>query len=169
MRIKSEIFVFLIIICILFSISTVSASEIPPDITKNNDYQSNMELTQYSNDLNSNLNSECIEDISGIPETNNIESSSENESTFTTLNTDINQSQEELNLTHDYKFNEIIDKGNLTKWGMILISVNKNKFVLNGNNHVIDGAGMGAILYFENSNGEIVINDLTFKNIISPF
>ena len=91
MKIKSEIFVFLIIICILFSISTVSASELQSDIAEDNDYQSNMELTQDSNDLNSNLNSEVVEDISGVSKTDNLESSSEDESSFTTLATEIEQ------------------------------------------------------------------------------
>ena len=164
MKIKSEIFVFLIIICILFSISTVSASELQSDIAEDNDYQSNMELTQDSNDLNSNLNSEVVEDISGVSKTDNLESSSEDESSFTTLATEIEQFEGEFNLTHDYKFNESIDKDNLTSYDEIMISVDKSKFVLNGNNHILDGAGIGAYLFFENQEGEIIINDLTFRN-----
>ena len=160
MKIKYEIIVFLIIISILFGISAVSASEIQSDI----DYQSNMELNQNLNDLNLNLNFEDIEVISNFSKTDNLKSGSEDESSFTALSKAINQSGEELNITHNYKFNESIDKENLSKWGVLLISVNKDKFVLNGNNHVIDGAEMGATLYFENTKGEIVINDLTFKN-----
>ncbi|WP_405269939.1 lectin like domain-containing protein [Methanobrevibacter sp.] len=164
MKIKSELFVFLIIISILFSITAVSASEIQSNITEDNDYQSNRELTQDSIELNSNLNSEGIEDILGVSKTDNIKSGPEDESSFTALATEINQSKEELNLTHDYKFDESIDKDNLTEWGFTLISVDKNKFVLNGNNHVLDGAGSGAYLNFENQEGEIIINDLTFRN-----
>ena len=164
MKIKYEIILFLIIVCILFSISAVSAIENQSDINEDNSYHSIMELNQNPKDLNSNPNSEDIEDTSGILKTGSLKSGSEDTFSFSAINKEINQSQEELNLTHDYTFNESIDKDNLTKDGQILINVNKNKFVLNGNNHVLDGAGCGATLYFENNKGEIVINDLTFKN-----
>ena len=60
MKIKSNIFVFLIIICILFSISTVSAGEIQADtINMDSDYQSNIELNE---DANSELISEIHND-----------------------------------------------------------------------------------------------------------
>jgi ssDNA-binding Zn-finger/Zn-ribbon topoisomerase 1 len=36
--------------------------------------------------------------------------------------------------------------------------------VINGNNHIIDGAGLGAELESLDSGTEIIINDLTFKN-----
>ena len=121
MKIKSNIFVFLIIICILFSISTVSAGEIQADtIGMDSDYQSNIELNE---DANSELISEIHNDETNQdtePESSNsINVDSEiyydeneeinDESSFTALSNAINQSDEEISLTHDYTFNESID------------------------------------------------------------
>ena len=87
------------------------------------------------------------------------------ETSFTALSKDINQSGEVLNLTHDYIFNESIDNITLLdKYNMLSIPIEKSKFVLNGNNHIIDGAGLGAELESLDSSLDITINDLTFKN-----
>ena len=89
----------------------------------------------------------------------------EDENSFTALAKLINQSEGELNLTHDYRFNELLDSDSLEDiGGKLAISINKNKFVINGNNHVIDGAGIGAMFYFRDSSGELTINNLSFKN-----
>ena len=76
----------------------------------------------------------------------------------------ISESGDELNLTHDYRYNESIDGSALTdEYGFKYISIDKSKFVLNGNNHTIDGAGLGVELYSETCR-EITIKDLTFAN-----
>ena len=86
------------------------------------------------------------------------------QSSFTALGEAINQSGKELNITHDYKFNESIDSTLLLLDEMFQIQINKTNLVINGNGHVIDGAGMGATFYFVNPVGELIINNLTFKN-----
>ena len=83
----------------------------------------------------------------------------EHDSSFAALNKEINQS-DEFNLTHDYKFNESTDSL-IAREGLKL---NQNNLVINGNGHVIDGAGIGALFHFKNLSGKIIINDLTFKN-----
>ena len=181
MKIKSKIFVFLIIISIVLSVSAVSASEIQADtVDMDNDYQSNMELNQYSDsesisdiynyqdsDLDSNLKSNDAENIlnqqSDSTDKNTLEI--EDESCFTALSQEINQSEEEIILTHNYKFNESIDNDALlTPSNTIILPIDKNKLVINGNNHVIDGAGLGASFSIRDEEAEIVINDLTFRN-----
>ena len=184
MKIKYETFVFLIIISIILSVSAVSGSEIQTDtINMDNNYQSNMELNQdldfepisdisndesnQGSDLNSNLKSNDNQDIlnqqSEPKDINTLEI--DDDSCFTVLSQEINQTEEELSLTHDYRFNESIDPDYLVNdMGQIQVVVDKDKFVINGNNHVIDGAGAEASFYMKNPQGEIIINDLTFKN-----
>ena len=115
MKNKSKIFVFLIIISILLSVSAVSASEIQADtINMDNDYQSNMELNQdldcepisdiatddsnQGSDLDSNLKSHeneyIINQQSEPKDINTLEI--DDESCFTALSGEINQSEEEL-------------------------------------------------------------------------
>ena len=115
MKNKSKIFVFLIIISILLSVSAVSASEIQADtINMDNDYQSNMELNQdldcepisdiatddsnQGSDLDSNLKSDeneyIINQQSEPKDINTLEI--DDESCFTALSGEINQSEEEL-------------------------------------------------------------------------
>ena len=87
----------------------------------------------------------------------------DDENSFTALAIAIDEAEEEFNLTHDYKFNESIDSYFLSN-NESGILIEKDKLVINGNNHVIDGAGMGAKLNFVNEEGEVTINNLTFKN-----
>ena len=87
----------------------------------------------------------------------------DDENSFTALAMAIDEAEEELNLTHDYKFNESIDSYFLSNMGLQIL-IEKDKLVINGNNHVIDGAGKGAKLDFTNEEGEFIINNLTFKN-----
>ena len=91
------------------------------------------------------------------------------ENSFAALTEDIKKSGEVFNITYDYLFNESTDPyilsnkidNNIT---FNVIKVGNDKLVINGNNHVIDSAGKGAMISFSNSEGKIVINDVTFKN-----
>ena len=89
-KIKSEIFVFLIIICILCGISAVSAGEICNDT--DSDIELNHEILKENVKYDDNLKEEPIDNNS-----------------FTALSNLINKSGEELNITHDYRFNKSID------------------------------------------------------------
>ena len=71
---------------------------------------------------------------------------------FSELNQSISESTNEINLEHDYTCD------NST------IRVNKeNKFVINGNGHIIDGAVASRHFVFK-SDDVVIINNLTFQN-----
>ena len=144
-KIKSELFVFLIIVCILFGVSAVSAGEIHNDT--DSDIELNHEVLKENVKYDDNLKAEPVDNNS-----------------FTALSNLINKSGEELNITNDYVFNKSLDSKNLVVGSFPQISINQTKIVINGNNHVIDGAGAGAVFSYGNSSGEITINNLIFKN-----
>ena len=182
MKLNSRHIIFLLIICILFSIAAVSASDNQAIDVDNGLSQS---IDGMSADVDNGLSQsidgmsadEDVDQDSGLSEDNlcEIESNEknvddligdgENYHTFTELNQSISESGDELYLTHDYRYDENLDKDTfLNEYGMLRFSVDKGEFVINGNNHVIDGAGIGPTFDFENEEGNIVINDLTFKN-----
>ena len=79
------------------------------------------------------------------------------EGNFTSLQTDIANSENSIDITQDYKFDEkadtSLDSG---------ILINKSNFVINGNGHTLDGNSMTRIF---NVKGEsITINNLNFIN-----
>lgn len=77
---------------------------------------------------------------------------------FKELNESISKSAGELNLTHDYKYDNN---------GECFIDINKDvEFTLNGNGHVIEGIDTGDVLFFRSSQ-KIIINNLTFRNCIN--
>ena len=88
----------------------------------------------------------------------------EDENSFLALYKLINQSDEELILEHNFRFNVSCDYELYNMYDYPEMEIDKNKLIINGLNHVIDGAGIGAEFNFENRAGEIIINDLTFKN-----
>ena len=71
---------------------------------------------------------------------------------FEELNQSISQSNGELNLTQDYKYDS----------GEILIEKD-DKFVLNGNNHIIEGVSNCQVFDIE-SKEDVIFNNLTFRN-----
>ena len=169
MKIKIGPFVFLIIICILFSISTVSAGDDSVDaIYRDADYQHDSEINQdpnldtiseyYENYLNSNSKPNNLKEDSG-----------KNTGTFTQFHDDLISSEGEFNLSHGYTY----DEGDKQEAGIF----NIDSIVINGNNNVIDGAGSNFYFKFsikKNGFGEnegiagnkihITFNDLTFTN-----
>ena len=74
---------------------------------------------------------------------------------FTDLKNEINNATDELNLNHDYKFNNGTDEN-------IGIFIEKDNFVINGNGHIIDGNDQSRIFIIRGNN--ITINNLTFIN-----
>ena len=155
MKIKSNIFLFLIIVCILLSISTASASQLQADNGDNN-FQDYMGIDQnsdlntvsefYEDNLKSNTEPNNLKKDSGDAsrtftqfhddlinsegEFNLSQGDNEewDETSFTALSKDINQSGEVLNLTHDYIFNESIDNITLLdKYNILSIPIEKSK------------------------------------------
>ena len=76
----------------------------------------------------------------------------ESEASFTDLTDEINNANYELNLTHDYKFNNETDNSRG-------IFIKQDNFVLNGNGHTIDGNNQSRIF-------AILGNNITINNII---
>ncbi len=87
--------------------------------------------------------------------------------TFTDLKNIISNSSNELNLTSDYKYSEERDKGLYPPDGMKYIEINKTFFVINGNNHTIDADSKEGIGLFYLIGNNVIINDLTIKNVLA--
>ena len=73
--------------------------------------------------------------------------------TFTDLTNDISASADVFEMDKDYKFNNLTDNQQ--------VYVFKKNFVINGNNHIIDGNGQSSIFFII---GNITINNLKFVN-----
>jgi predicted outer membrane repeat protein len=75
------------------------------------------------------------------------------EGNFNSLQTDIDQAENEIILNNDYKYNSTTDNDYING-----ININKNNFVIDGNNYTIDGNGQSRIF---NISGE----NVTIKNL----
>ncbi len=186
MKIKSRYLIFLIIICILFSISTASASEMDADAIKmDNTYQSDIELedtnpeaiseipddvylelnTDYANEE---LNSANDEELSNANTNEELNSANDQEvygedaGTLNDFYDDVMNSGGTLNLARDYIYNTG-DRGNSTSFFI-------ENLTINGNNHTIDGGKDNYGIRFHHPEGKepvmtnIILNDLTLKN-----
>ena len=80
-----------------------------------------------------------------------------NEKSFTDLNTDISNANSKIDLSSDYKFNNQSDLNYANG-----ITVNNKKFVINGNNHIIDCDNKARA--FNLTKGNVEINNLIIKN-----
>ncbi|WP_407413824.1 C1 family peptidase [Methanobrevibacter sp.] len=79
------------------------------------------------------------------------------EGNFTSLQTDIANSENSIDITQDYIFDEKADAG--LDSGIV---IKKTNFVINGNGHTLDGNSMARI--FNVAGESITINNLTFIN-----
>ena len=80
---------------------------------------------------------------------------SEINNTFTDLHNDISASADVFEMEKDYKFNNVTDNGSS-------IRITKDNFVINGNDHIIDGGGQASIFTITGKN--ITINNLKIVN-----
>ncbi len=188
MKLKSKYFAILILIFILFSIASVSASDsdtvytngghISEDADLMGAIEDSYEGPQSCNDLNQNLidtpkhgeekdsnqlGSNLEDSDTTIIQTGEDEET-EDENSFLALVKSINQTEEELNFEHDYTYNESCDYVLVDIYGFPEAELDTANIIINGNRHVIDGAGAGVEFAFINKEGNIIINDLTFKN-----
>ena len=167
MKLKSEYILVLVLIFILFSITAVSASENQNVTIDGDSYISQDVNLMKENQIENNYNDSKLQyqnsENTIIREDNN-KSIENDEYSFKELYNEINKTDEVINLKHDYRFNKSCDQNLSGKNMPNQLDVKKDKFTINGFNHVIDGAGAGAPITFNNTNGEIIINDLTFKN-----
>ena len=79
---------------------------------------------------------------------------------FTDLYQAINNSEEELNIESDYKFDSSTD-GDFTK-GISITNSPIATYTINGNNHVIDADNKAGVFKFKN--GKVIINNLKIMN-----
>ena len=77
--------------------------------------------------------------------------------TFKNLTEDIETSIDSFDMQHDYTFNNETDEG--------YVVISKNDFVINGNNHIIDGNKQSGIFNITGNN--ITIKNLVFSNGMS--
>ena len=87
--------------------------------------------------------------------------------TFTDLDNIIKVSDNELNLTSDYKYDKEKDKDLYPADKEKNIQIDKIHFVINGNNHTIDGSNEEELNIFYFSGNDVIINDLTIKNVLA--
>ena len=150
----------MILIFVIFSITAVSASENQTAAIGSEDYyiSEDSSLMQENQIEDSNKKSLCASNIDeknysqgDIGNSENAILQEDNDvNSFVALYKEINQSDDELNIKHDYRFNESCDNSLIGTFGYPEMKINNGKLVINGLNHVIDGAGMGAKLSFEN-------------------
>ncbi len=76
---------------------------------------------------------------------------------FSDLAGEIETSGSEINIEHDYTYNNLTDDSRG-------IYVNKTDFTINGNNHVIDANNESALFTFEKGS-KVIVNDLIIKNV----
>lgn len=142
---KKKLFFILLITCILFSVSSVFASDInETDISIDENDINDLEVV--SNDENQQLE----------------DTNSGDDGTFKALQEKINNAADgsTINLTNNYKYN---DDFKLTTG----VFINKD-ITINGNGHTIDGLGKSRIFNINYGDGlsfhKVILNNITFKN-----
>ena len=93
-------------------------------------------------------------DVAELQSTQNDEIGVNEIRTFTDFSKDMNESADVMDVQHNYKFNNETDKGPVV--------INRSNFVIEGNNHVLDGSNQTTIFAITGSN--ITINNLIFAN-----
>ena len=137
MKFESKYFTIIIVICILFSISAISASDNQSDVALNHDLISDEQIEICSDGLNENLMVTT-------------------DKSYDDFYDDMNDYNVTFDLEHDYKYSESDNESQLV--------FNQSNMVINGNNHVIDGSNEASGFVFNNDNANITISDLTFIN-----
>lgn len=160
MNFKKNVVFFIILICILLSISGVMASDVnDTDITTHE----NQVLGEVNDDLIVNSQEDLIrdsgDDLLSSSQDDNLSASSKG--TFTDLQILIYLADEGsvINLDKDYVYDENFNFGK----GMLIL---KN-LTINGNGHTLDGLSKSRIFFitsglFENNN--VILKNINFKN-----
>ena len=145
---KKTVLFILVVTCMLFSVSSVFASDI--NDTAVADEESNLIAENHIDDLESASNDENQPVGDG------------DDGSFTALQLKISLAGEgsEINLTRDYKYNNDL---NLTTG----VFINKD-ITINGNDHTIDGAGKSRIFIINYGNllkqYKVTLKNINFKN-----
>ena len=138
---NKKILLLFVIFMAFLSMGAVSANNLTEDVN-----------AVYEIDDSSQLNND--NDLSIAVDNLNEQS---RDMSFTALNETIYSQSNVINLTRDYAFNEAYDEN-----FSIGIEITKSNFVINGNNHIIDGKNKAAIFFIGARN--VTFNDIIFKN-----
>lgn len=158
MNFKRNVVVFIIMICIFFSISCVVAGDV-----------NDVNMTTFENQEMDNLDEDVIansqEDLISLEDNgkegvNNALAVSKSKGTFTELQKLINEAPigSTINLEKDYYYDEGFNKG----IGVVIL---KN-VTINGNGHTLDGMSKSRIFFvmFGLFDNKVTLNNIVFKN-----
>ena len=134
---KSKFLMGLIILCILFSITAVSASDNQTEVSLNQESISNDYIDVNHGDFNEKL-----------------ETATKSYDDF--YNDIKNCTGLRFDIKSNYKYDENDSK--------MLLEINQSNLVINGNNHIIDGSNKARGFNFISEISNITINNLTFIN-----
>ena len=141
---KKKLLIILLITCVLFSVSSVFASDVNETVISNDESDIN-DLEAINIDENQPLRDTNVDD-----------------GTFTALQSKINQAEKgsTINLTQDYKYNDDFKHTSG-------VFINKD-ITINGNGHVIDTMGKSRIFNINYGDGlsfhKVTLNNIKFKN-----
>ena len=141
----------IILMLSLICLNSTFAFEINDDLNLP-DGDTNENLNVPDGNINDDLNLQNEDDLL-----------SEDAKTFAMLNEDINgNSDEEINLTSDYTFNNQTDKQDA---GLLIrgITISRN-LTINGNGHTLDGSDVARFFLITDSSLNVVFKDLIFIN-----
>ncbi len=152
---KSNYFIFLIIVCVLFALSAVSAVDGQEVLNAEDNCQLNIDPD------NGTVYESFEEETNQNSQTNNLKGLKDESANFTHLNEEIINCEGTFNLSHSYTYeNDAFESG--------IFEI--DSLVINGNNHVIDGANSEFSFNFlpktdpEDTYSKLAVNDLTFLN-----
>ena len=135
MKYKRSMIIILLTV-FMFSVAGVCAGDVDDTAIAGGD---NMQIESIGN---SNLNTGENNELTDNPKT------------FTQLGDDINESQDVFEVKYDYTFSNESDDGPVV--------IGKSNFIINGNNHTLDGNRQSGILNITGNN--VTINNLVFIN-----
>ena len=144
MKLKSKLLISLIIVCVTFAVTGVSAENVTDD---------SLQL-----DMDSNHDLKSVQDDGGNQD--NL-ATGDHYKSFNDFYNDVGNCNGTLNLEDNYKYGESDNP----------LFITKQNLVINGNGHIIDGNGYDYGITFDNQDGgdtegrrNVVINDLTLMN-----
>ena len=145
--------IFICLITVLFTVASVNASDVNETVMASEDQDNEVILAENQDS-----------DKLSATEENKL---SANTGTFTNLANEIKKADNELNLTRDYVYTAPIGYRETDVRYVEGIPVNK-QITINGNGFTINGKNIACAFFIFNTNNQIVLNNITFKNCYTP-
>jgi hypothetical protein len=151
------VFFVLILICGLVCVDSVSAHDqcslnATDTISANTDSELNLNVT---NGLNSQVSNGVSTYDNSVVSDSNVTAGNQSNS-LTDLKSLLGKGSGNYTLNNDYKFNSSLDKD------FNGIAISSGDYVINGNNHTIDGASSTSL--FNIAGGHVTLSNITFTN-----